>query len=432
MLTRTVGAPAGARWPAAAKASGNQRSNSSGDRDVGRRPIPVLHRTFMTILRRTMTTWAASRLPVAGRSAVARVLGLVRWACCATFAAGAARAQVERSRDAADARAADHRRRARRRRRRHGRGAEPGRAGPAPGGQPGAGRLRRHRRQRRGGAYAARRGPLLGRADLRPAARSASALTGVTGTSTVRHRRPHHAAPRLRAAPRSLRRRSASPGRTSGSGRFAGTDTFDFGLSLRAGRHVALGVTRGRRVAAGWRRRGSGTRSWRCARSAPTGSSWRSARRTPTPMTGANRAARPPLGDAGRRPSPLRRGRDVSRPATRRRSRAAPTAGWASGWRWTSGVRAARSASTEPSPARATTAAASPRACTSRASAGPSWSARRTSCACARRHRRRSPRSCSSCAELRSLAADRPVAGRAVQDREHSTSAPRASRSCAT
>ena len=61
---------------------------------------------------------------------------------------------------------------------------------------------------------------------------------------------------------------------------------------------------------------------------------------------GAVRAARAPVGDAGRRAAPLRRGRARAGRRARWRWKAAPTAGWASAWRWTSGARAAPSACT--------------------------------------------------------------------------------------
>jgi protease-4 len=189
-----------------------------------------------------MTTFAASRLPVAGRRAVAASLS-ASWAAglVATLWAGSARAQISdpetrptrgplitnsvRAGDA-DATAVE---------------LNPAGIGLLPGGSlelvaaGGTDASAAAARSRRGaGLYWA--APIFGPHAL------GFGLTGVTGNGNFGI--DGHTTLRLAYALRLGR--AASLGVAWAhlwSGRFAGTDTFDFGLSMRAGRHVALGVT---------------------------------------------------------------------------------------------------------------------------------------------------------------------------------------------
>jgi protease-4 len=193
----------------------------------------------MTILRRTMTSSAASRRPVPGRLVLAASL-------VAGLASGVrpARAQISdpetrptrgplitngvRAGDA-DATAVE---------------LNPGSVGLLPGGSlelvvtggTSAGSAAARTRRGAGLYWAA---PIWG-----PHALGAS-LTGVTGfTDAAGGGIDEHTTFRLAYALR-LGRAAAIGAAWAHiwSGRFAGTDTFDFGLSIRAGRYAALGVT---------------------------------------------------------------------------------------------------------------------------------------------------------------------------------------------
>jgi protease IV len=217
------------------------------DRDVRRRPIRVLHPWFVTILRRAMTTSEATRLPGPGRRerAAALVAAGVAAASLVSFAAvGPARAQqsdpetrptrgplitnAARAGDA-DATAVE---------------LNPGSIGLLTGGSlevVGAGGTSasagaaRHRRG--AGLYWA--APVFGPHAV------GFGLTGVVGvTDNAAFAIDGHTTLRLAYALRLGR--SLALGAAWGhiwSGRFAGTDTFDFGLSARFGRYAAFGVT---------------------------------------------------------------------------------------------------------------------------------------------------------------------------------------------
>ena len=185
----------------------------------------------------------ASRLPVSGR--LARAAGLLAARAWRVVRVRRPRARAaERSGDAPDAGPADHRRGAGRRRRRDRRRAESRAARPAARGEPGAGRRDRHVGERGRGAQPPRRRPLLGRADLRT--ERARLRPDRRDRRDRRHRFGIDGHTTLRLAYALRLGRSAAIGAAWGhiwSGRFAGTDTFDFGLSARFGRYAALGVT---------------------------------------------------------------------------------------------------------------------------------------------------------------------------------------------
>ena len=154
-------------------------------------------------------------------------------------------------------------------------------------------------------------------------------------------RRAHHVAARLRAAlpaqrlPRRLL--GAHLGRLLRRRRHLRLRLLGAGRPLRRLRGDGRGRRRSRtRTPSARRCRGSGRRSWCCARSAPRGWRWRSAPRTPTPTTG--------IAWCRARGSPSRwstafvstaRGR-TSRGGRARPSATAATRGSPSGWRSTS------------------------------------------------------------------------------------------------